>query len=150
MIGSVKAVTPWLLPGIQNVSLAVNTTGSPVFSVVNSPGILPPRPNPSGGHDSVLYSHRSLDYLVLFSPANFLYMNFGQLPSVFITVESQLLGGEYNGKTIMNSKNSMNIRRTSKSLIGIFNGTRKDRDTFTLKMQRIVCSKIKIAEIPTL
>ncbi len=94
--------------------------------------------------------------------------NLGRLPGVFTTGESQLSGDEYTGESrlpgdeytgesrlsgseytggresITNSNNSSNIRKNSKSFLGVSNGTRrrclmkktrvkKSRDTIPLK-----------------
>ena len=82
----------------------------------------------------------------------------GRLPAVFTTGESQLPGdeytgesrlpgSEYTGESITNSNNSSNIRKNSKSFLGVSNGTRrrclmkktgvkKSRDTVPLIMGR--------------
>ncbi len=95
--------------------------------------------------------------------------NLGQLPGVFTTEESQLPGDEYTGESrfpgdeyngesqllgceytvelITNSNNSSNIRKNSKSFLGVSNGTRrkclmiktrvkKSRDTVPLSQLR--------------
>ncbi len=51
--------------------------------------------------------------------------NLGRLPGVFTTGESQLPGDEYTGESITNSNNSSNIRKISKTFLGVSNGTRR-------------------------
>ncbi len=95
--------------------------------------------------------------------------NLGRLPSVFSTGESQLpgdeytresrlLGSEYTGESITNSNNSSNIRKNSKTLLGVSNGTRrrclmkktrvkKSRDTVPLT--KFVQSRLPINNVTT-
>ncbi len=76
-----------------------------------------------------------------------MFNNLGRLPGVFTTGESQLPGDEYRGETrlpddeytwesqlpgsectgvlIINSNNSSNIRKNSKSFLGVYNRTRR-------------------------
>jgi hypothetical protein len=67
-----------------------------------------------------------------------------RLPSDEYTGESRLPGSEYTEESITNSNNSSNIRKNSKSFLGVSNGTRrrclikktsfkKSRDTVPLK-----------------
>ncbi len=82
-----------------------------------------------------------------FALEGFLLTNLGRLPGVFTTGESQhpgdeytgesrlpgneytgesrLPGSEYTGESITNWNNSSNIRKNSKSFLGVSNGTRR-------------------------
>ncbi len=74
------------------------------------------------------------------------YTGESRLPGDEYTGESRLPGSEYTGKSIKNSNNSSNIRKNSKSFLGVSNGTRrrclmkktgvkKSRDTVPLKVE---------------
>jgi hypothetical protein len=73
------------------------------------------------------------------------YTGESRLPGNEYTGESQLSGSEYTGESITNSNNSSNIRKNSKSFLGVSNGTRrrclmkktrvkKSRDTIPLNV----------------
>jgi hypothetical protein len=53
------------------------------------------------------------------------YTGESRLPGVFTTRESRLPGSEYTGESITNSNNSLNIRKNSKSFLGVPNWTRR-------------------------
>ncbi len=72
------------------------------------------------------------------------YTGESRLPGNDYTGESRLPGSEYTGESITNSNNSSNIRKNSKSFLGVSKGTRrrclmkktrvkKSRDTIPLK-----------------
>jgi hypothetical protein len=54
-----------------------------------------------------------------------------RLPGDEYTRESRLHGSEYTGESITNSNNSSNIRKKSKSFLGVSNGTEKMFDEKT-------------------
>ncbi len=53
------------------------------------------------------------------------YTGESRLPGDEYTGESRLPGSEYTGESITNSNNSSNIRKNSKSFLGVSNGTRR-------------------------
>jgi hypothetical protein len=53
------------------------------------------------------------------------YTGESRLPGNEYTGESRLPGGEYTGESITNSNNSLNIRKNSKSFLGVSIGTRR-------------------------
>jgi hypothetical protein len=75
------------------------------------------------------------------------YTGESRLPGDEYTGESRLPGSEYTGESITNSNNFSNIRKNSKSFLGVSNGTRrrclmkktrgkKSRDTIPLSLLR--------------
>ncbi len=73
------------------------------------------------------------------------YTGESRLPGDEYTRESRLPGSEYTGESITNSNNASNIRKNSKSFLGVSNGTRrrclmkktsvnKSRDTVPLRV----------------
>ncbi len=53
------------------------------------------------------------------------YTGESRLPGDEYTGESRLPGSEYSGESIRNSNNSSNIRKNSKSFLGVSNETRR-------------------------
>jgi hypothetical protein len=53
------------------------------------------------------------------------YTGESRLPGVFTTGGPRLPGSEYTRESITNSNNSSNIRKNSKSFLGVSNGTRR-------------------------